>query len=167
MKGPPRVVVIAACSAASGAIAAHLLDRDRGRSRRARLMSRARAVPRRSVKRAISFTRHRASYVAGVAHGMWHRLVHRRGVAPPDDATLVQKIRSEVLGSEPFSHWSLSVDAVDGRVTIRGVLAEPADSEALAARIRRVAGVRDVANFVHAPGTPAPNKQAALATSTN
>jgi osmotically-inducible protein OsmY len=80
---------------------------------------------------------------------------------PENDATLVQKVRSEVLGSEPFAGHSIAVSAADGTVTLRGQLSDPAHISALEQRVDKVAGVRKVENLVHTPGSPAPNKQAA------
>jgi hypothetical protein len=51
---------------------------------------------------------------------------------------------------------SISVNAEDGVVFLRGVMERPEDIEHMEAAMRRIAGVRGVENLVHAPGTPAP-----------
>jgi osmotically-inducible protein OsmY len=147
--------------AATGFVAEYFLDPDRGRSRRARFRDRARAVPRRVRRRVLARTGAQARYASGVIHGVAHRATHPRGHVPADDATLTHKVRSEVLGSAPFAHRHIAVTSVNGTVTLRGQLPEGSQIQALEERVARVAGVRTVENFVHLPGTPAPNKAAA------
>lgn len=143
---------------AVGAAAMYLLDPDRGHSRRARLRDQAEARARRLERR----IGRRVRYGEGVFRGRAHRLVHPQRHLPVDDTALVQKVRSEALGAEPFSHWPITVDAVDGRVTLRGEVPTRGDATALELSVRRVFGVFDVENLLHTPGTPAPNKRDAL-----
>ena len=158
MKRPGRLAA-AVGGAMTGFVAEYLLDPDRGRSRRSRLGDQARAIPRRFVRKASARTRAQGRYAAGVAHGVAHRLTHLRAPLPENDATLAQKVRSEVLGSEPFAGHAIVVTAVDGAVTLRGQLPNPSHITRLDQQVRKVAGVRHVENLVHSPGAPAPNKQ--------
>jgi osmotically-inducible protein OsmY len=80
----------------------------------------------------------------------------------PDDATLAQKVRSEVLGREDFRHYGISVDATDGVVHLRGELPTPSRIDELVAAVSHVYGVRRVESYLHLPGAPAPNKQPVL-----
>jgi osmotically-inducible protein OsmY len=157
MRRVGRLFTRAACVAV-GVVTMYLLDPDRGRSRRARLRDQAVARARR-LERRIS---RRVRYGEGVFRGRAHRLVHPQSHLPADDTALVQKVRSEALGAEPFSRWPINVDAVDGRVTLRGEVPTPSDAAALERGVRRVFGVLDVENLLHTPGTPAPNKRDAL-----
>ena len=80
----------------------------------------------------------------------------------PDDATLAQKVRSEVLGREAFRRYGISVDAADGVVHFRGELVTPTRIDELVTAVTHVYGVRHVDSYLHLPGEPAPNKQPVL-----
>jgi osmotically-inducible protein OsmY len=79
----------------------------------------------------------------------------------PDDVTLGQKVRSEVLGRPEFDRCLVAVDVADGVVHLRGEV--PHDTIAkLASAVARVHGVRQVENYLHGPGEVPLNKEAAL-----
>ncbi len=86
------------------------------------------------------------------------------GEPPDDDKTLVDKIKSEVLGRTDYVGHDVVVDAADGVVTLRGQLARPDQIDDLAAAVGAVPGVSQVENYLHLPDTPAPNKQDSLDT---
>lgn len=155
-------VVVGAAGAACGAVGAYFFDPDRGHARRARLHDQAAGTIRHSVRRVNRAARSSARYAAGRWRGRVYRLTHLRGQVPPDGATLADKVRSEVLGSARFAGTHITVDAVQGRVALRGQLADQADIEELERRVLHISGVHSVDNMVHTPGTPAPNKAAAL-----
>jgi osmotically-inducible protein OsmY len=147
---------------AVGAVAAHLLDPDRGHARRARLRDRIAAGRRhlvRSMERATWGRVHRArDHVTGVVrHG-----VHTLTRESPDDATLAQKVRSEVLGPRFHVH-GVSVDAAAGVVHLRGEIPSRSLIDELTSATRKVYGVVRVDSYLHLPGEPAPNKRLALA----
>jgi hypothetical protein len=146
-----------AVAAGVGAAAAYLLDPDRGRSRRSRLRDQSKAFGRRQA-RALE---RQASFQRGRAEGLVQRARHRGGHPPADDRALVDRVRTEVLrhhDGEPH----LTVDAVDGVVSVRGQVPDLQTSIDVERRIRSVPGVVDVENLLHAPGEPAPNKADAL-----
>jgi BON domain len=139
-----------------GAGLAYVFDPARGRRRRAELRDRGRAAVRREV-RAVE---RQASYRKGRAEGFAHRLRHRTP-EPPDDNTLVDKIRSEVLG-RVVDGPHLTIDANDRVVTLRGQVDDQQAVEDIEREVRAMPGVADVVNLLHTPGTPAPNKIDAL-----
>lgn len=143
--------------ASAGAAAAYLCDPERGRSRRLRLKDQASARVRR-VRRELDT---KVSYARTTAEGKVAKLRHSGDGQPANDAALVDKVRSEVLGAEPFSGRTVLVDACDGVVTLRGEL-EPDLAKKLENAVGGVSGVTDVENLLHEPGTPAPNKEEAL-----
>jgi len=100
-----------------------------------------------------------ASTVEGAAPTAAHTAAQPSGEAPDDDKTLVDKIRSEVLGRTDYPSQDVVVDAAGGTVALRGQLERPEQIDALAAAVAAVPGVTRVDNFLHLPGTPAPNKQ--------
>ena len=50
----------------------------------------------------------------------------------------------------------ISINAEDGVVFLRGTLEHQEDIQRLGKAAREIAGVREVENLLHAPGTPAP-----------
>ena len=49
----------------------------------------------------------------------------------------------------------ININAEGGVIVLRGELERPEQINAVEAAVRRVAGVRDVENLLHLPGTPA------------
>jgi hypothetical protein len=145
---------------AAGAAVAYLWDPDRGRGRRAQLQDQAAARARRVRERIDT----KATYARTTAEGKIEGLRQSES-APPDDATLADKVRSEVLGSAEFQGHKVLVDACDGVVTLRGELPEPKLGKTLEKKVAGVTGVREVRNLLHEPDQPAPNKEEALNTS--
>lgn len=143
--------------ASAGAVAAYLCDPERGRSRRVALKDQA-AARVRDARRQLDT---KVSYVRTTAEGKVEKLRHAEHGQPPNDAALVDKVRSEVLGREPFGGQDILVDACDGVVTLRGELYQSL-ARKLEKAVRGVSGVTDVENLLHEPGTPAPNKQESL-----
>lgn len=144
-------------AAAAGAATAYLFDPARGRRRRSELRDRGKAMVRREM-RAVE---RQAHYERGRAEGMAHRLRSGPPHAPEDDMTLVDKIRSEVLG-RIVAGPHLTIDACEGVVTLRGQVADRDRALDIERRVRAVPGVVDVVNLLHIPGMPAPNKVDAL-----
>jgi len=142
----------------TGAATAYLFDPDRGRARRAHLRDRSRAKARRTAHHVQT----RAIDARNRARGLIHE--SRHVPAPPaDDAELVQKVRSEVLGLREFRDLPVSIDAYDGIVHLRGAIHERERIRTLAEAVLGVEGVKGVDNLLHDPSQPAPNKAAALA----
>ncbi|MPZ53417.1 MAG: BON domain-containing protein [Acidimicrobiia bacterium] len=130
-------------AAAAGAGVVYLFDPDRGRSRRARLSDQVSARTREGMAK----TRQQADYQAGVARGAVHDAVDR--ITPDDsidDATLLQKVRSEALGPSGVSTGSVDVAVEDGVVIFRGKV--PADGSAvrLVELTSAVEGVTEIRN---------------------
>ena len=142
----------------AGAATVYLFDPDLGRTRRARFKDQVAG----RLRRADRNVRGKARYVASTAEGKVQQATQSDATAPADDRTLVDKIRSEVLGHAPFENRSVIVDAVNGVVTLRGELPEASLVESLGRAVQDVPGVREVRNLVHLPGSPAPNKEDAL-----
>lgn len=143
-----------------GGAAMFLLDPVQGRRRRALIRDKAvhlrhvmtRDVPTRVEKR--------GRFFRGVAKGVVHDTTDAlafSGHPLVDDETLVARVRSEVLRDHALKAGEIHVDAYEGCVTLRGQL-EPAEIRRLVHDASRVAGVREVRNFLHTPGTLPPNK---------
>ena len=131
----------AGATLALGAAAAYFLDPDNGRARRARAKDQASAALR-SLKEETST---QATYRRNVVEGWVHEA--KSAVRPArsfDDTTLVQKIKSEVLGNwTAQGNPDVGVQVVDGEVTLDGTLEDDSRTE-LVRRVRKVEGVKDV-----------------------
>ena len=146
-----RTLLALGVGGAAGAAITHLFDPDQGPARRARLGDQARRQWRE--------IQGRSPARAGVPQG------HGAADNPsPDDATLADKVRSEVLGKAEFGTYPIDVDVARGTVHLRGEV--PTDvAERVEEAVERVAGVTSVESFLHPAGTPAPNKASARSAS--
>ncbi len=140
-----------------GAAAAYFLDPDRGRARRAQTADQARSFLRRRQAGADR----QARYAAGVAQG---EAVEARGggVPHPADDVEVARLVKQALHRVGFPTSDVTVEAVEGIVTLRGQVASGDQMEKVTQAVAEVAGVTEVHSFLHLPGTPAPNKASAL-----
>jgi osmotically-inducible protein OsmY len=137
---------------AAGAALQYFLDPDRGRSRRVRAKDQAAAAirrRRRDVERQVTYLENR---VRGQRYDATHP-----DQPPENDPTLVDKVRSEVLGLREFRDDTILVEAADGVVTLRGQLPTAEEIDDVVQAVAKVTGVRDVQNYLHTPGTPPPN----------
>lgn len=73
-----------------------------------------------------------------------------------DDATLKDKVESELFRDEHEVKGSISVNAQEGVVQLRGEVPSQGLIDALVDRTRQIHGVRDVESLLHLPGTEAP-----------
>lgn len=76
---------------------------------------------------------------------------------PPNDQALTEKVKSELLGDPEVPKEKINVDVSDGIVALRGEVEDREVMQALDAKARQVAGVREVQNLLHLPGEPPPN----------
>ncbi|MDP8991640.1 MAG: BON domain-containing protein [Actinomycetota bacterium] len=141
-----------------GAAVFYFLDPRSGRGRRARAKDQLVAKARRKGQE----VQQKASYVGGKLEGVAQSVRQPGGEAPADDKALADKVKSEVLGGQRFEGHQVVVDAADGVVALRGEVQTSEQIDELEGAVRKVAGVRDVENYVHVPGEPAPNKQDSL-----
>jgi osmotically-inducible protein OsmY len=127
---------------AAGAIAAYFFDPHNGRARRARVKDQA-ASAARSLKEETSA---QAKYQRNVVEGWIHET--KSAMRPPrefDDVTLVQKVKSEVLGNwTAQGNPPVDAEVTDGIVTLTTALSEQTAQEELTRRVRHVEGVKDV-----------------------
>jgi osmotically-inducible protein OsmY len=73
-----------------------------------------------------------------------------------DDATLADRVRSEIFRPADAPKGSVSVDVQDGVAYLRGEVESQDWIERLGKDARKVTGIDGVKNLLHAPGTPAP-----------
>ena len=149
-----RTFVIAGLAAAA---AAYLFDPHSGRGRRARLRDRSIAIGRRAMTRAGRISRHAENVLQGKVHQIPNLAPERS-----TDATVADRVRSEVLGRADVDAGNLLVDVADGVVSLRGELDDPQRIDRVIDLTGEVPGVRRVENLIHLPDTPTPNGQAVL-----
>ena len=73
-----------------------------------------------------------------------------------DDATLKDKVESELFRDEHEVKGSVSINAQEGVVQLRGELPSQDLIDALVERTHKIQGVREVESLLHTPGTEAP-----------
>lgn len=146
-----RTVFSFALGAATGAAAAHFLDPDSGRKRRN--LAREQAASKASS--AASTVTTQAQHAAGTVKGVASNVTPARTEAM-DDATLADRVRSEIFRDADAPKGSVSVDVQAGVAYLRGEVADQAWIDRLGAEAREVQGISGVKNLLHTPGTPAP-----------
>jgi osmotically-inducible protein OsmY len=146
-----RTVFSFALGAATGAAAAHFLDPDSGRKRRNQARDQATAKATTAAS-AVSAQAHSA---AGTVKGAASAVTPTRH-EPMDDATLADRVRSEIFRAADAPKGSVSVDVQAGTVYLRGEVSDQAWIDRLGDEARKVEGIGGVKNLLHAPGTPAP-----------
>jgi BON domain len=153
----PRAMSAAAatCGLVLGALLAHFLDPQAGRRRRHTARDRAMSRARRGERRAAVRARRAESHARGIARRTANATRSRQH-EPLDDVTLAHKVESELYRRARVPKGHISINAEDGFVFLRGVLDRPEDIESIEAATRQIAGVREVENLLHLPGTPAP-----------
>jgi hypothetical protein len=78
-----------------------------------------------------------------------------RPKAGTDDVTLTRKVESVVSRMDGYDKAKIDLNTVDGVVYVRGEAKRPDSVEAIEAAVRGIPEVRDVANLLHLPKSPA------------
>ena len=141
---------------AAGAAGAYFLDPQSGKRRRHVAFDRAASLLRRGAAEG----ERKAKYAAGVAKGTAYESAGAGdGTQDLPDPELANKVRTEIFREADAPKGDVNVNAENGVVYLRGELSSPEQVDALGAKARGVAGVRDVVNLLHLPGQPAPAKE--------
>jgi hypothetical protein len=145
-----------ALGGALGALLAYFFDPNSGTRRRHLWRDRTAGFLRSCGRQAV-----RAGHgVAAEAYGVSQKVQHLKEEPKDfDDATLADKIRSEVFRDPDVPKGQINVNVQDGVVQLRGELPRSELIDDLVDQTRKVQGVRDVENLLHLPGTPAPRHQ--------
>lgn len=149
-------LLLAAAAAAVGATAALLLDPARGRARRARLADQGAAAARRASREAGRAARRVQSDAAGKLEAVRHG---NGAGASNDDVTLADRVRTELFRGQKIPKGSINVSAENGRVVLRGEVADDAMRSEVIRRVERVKGVSTVDDMLHESGQPAPTRE--------
>ena len=137
---------------ATGAALAYFLDPNQGRRRRNVTRDRVAAMVRRGSRQLTRTSR----YAAGQAYGVTQQVTHRTAeeTLAPNDETLAQRVESQVFRDPNIPKGQININAEHGVIVLRGQVDRPEQIRAVEEAVRNVAGVRDVENLLHLPGTP-------------
>jgi osmotically-inducible protein OsmY len=96
--------------------------------------------------------------VAASAYGVKQKATHLKEEKKPqpDDVTLARKVETEIFRDADVPKGEINVNAENGKVVLRGEVADPTMIEDLEKAARKVKGVREVENLLHPAGSPAP-----------
>jgi gas vesicle protein len=146
-------VPIFAYGAALGALLAYFFDPQNGKRRRHLAVDRTAGFFRRRAQESARVGR----AVAADAYGVSQKVKHVKEEPKDfDDATLANKVRTEIFRPADAPKGDVSVSVERGVVQLRGEVKQEEMIEDLVEKARNVQGVRDVENLLHTPGTPAP-----------
>jgi hypothetical protein len=142
-----------ALGALVGAAIAYFFDPQNGRRRRAMVRDRSAGFVRQGGRSAA-----RAGRAVGAeAYGVSQKVQHLKEEPKDfDDATLADKIRSEVFRDPDVPKGNINVNVQRGIVQLRGEVPRLELIDDLVEQTRKVQGVREVENLLHVPGTQAP-----------
>jgi hypothetical protein len=148
-----ELAAVVAFALAAGAALEFFLDPRSGKRRRHLVRDRTTAAFRRRTRK----VERQAHYEAGKILGFTHSITHHEHAPPElDDISLVRKVESELFRDRTIPKGPISINADRGIVVLRGQLEDPQQIQRVERAVRKVAGVRDVENFLHPPGVPAP-----------
>ena len=140
--------------AAAGAAAAYFLDPQGGARRRHETRDKTLATVKHGAQDAAGTAKQAAGKARGVVHDVTPKMPGRGG--SPDDVSLARKVETEIFRSADAPKGSVSVNAENGVVFLRGTVEEREWIERLGTEAEKVDGVEAVRNLLHLPGTEAP-----------
>lgn len=149
--------------AVSAAAAVYFLDPEHGRARRTRVADRTMHAMRTARRRTVR----ELAYARNTAEGRWQHLTGGREPEVLEGPALLDRVESELFTDPTIPHGRLTFEVEGTTVILRGEIDSEAEMERIEAAVRAMPGVSKVASLLHRPGTPAPNKQAALVASAN
>jgi osmotically-inducible protein OsmY len=148
-----KTLISFAAGAAAGAAAAHFLDPQSGRRRRA--VARDQAVSK--AKQGASAAQTQAQYAAAKVQGAATAATPSgTRLEDADDVTLARKVETEIFRDPEAPKGDVSVDVQAGVAYLRGAVNDQSWIERLGEAARQVEGIKGVKNLLHATGTPAP-----------
>jgi gas vesicle protein len=146
-------LLTALLGAALGAAAALLFDPDRGRSRRIRVADQAGRLGRQTRR---SVGRQRRLIMARAVGALAALRARGNPTSSANDATLKERIESELLRDRAIPKGAININAEQGIVVLRGEVPDSAMRATLEERAAAIRGVWYVENLLHLPGEPAP-----------
>ena len=141
-----------ALGAAAGAAATWLMERGRWKRVADQTAGKGRRLWRRGERTGRA--------VAAEAYGVSQKVQHLKEEPKEfDDATLKNKVETELFRDPEIPKGQINVNAQGGVVQLRGEVPTPDMIDDLVEKARKVQGVKDVENLLHLPKTEAPMHQ--------
>jgi BON domain len=131
-----------------------LFDPRVGHRRRTYLRDRVVGTARRRVRRSRRFARMLGAYGRGYGARLFHGRPADR--IQPDDVTLAHKVETELFRPADVPKGQININVQHGIVQLRGEVPKLEMIDDLVEKARHIAGVLEVENLLHLPGTPAP-----------
>jgi BON domain len=154
----PRVWLTGSCLAAgaAGALAMYWLDPDQGRRRR----SLARDQVASGIRHGLGALGRTGRRLAADTFGLAQRARHPQPEewSVPNDATLAQRVESELFRDPQIPKGRININAEAGVIVLRGEVDRPEQIRAIEGAVSRIPGVRGVHSLLHLPGTPVPDR---------
>jgi osmotically-inducible protein OsmY len=149
-RAPAWSLSVQATGMVTGATLMYFLDPHSGRRRRHVARDRMLKQVRRSCREASR----KARYAGGVAEGKAHEAASAGQPTPqPDDATLADKVQSEIFRSREAPKGTVNLNAENGVVYLRGHVDNQEWIDRLIADARAVEGVREVRSLLRVAQT--------------
>ena len=166
LRGEPRgagwvgTTLIAAITAAAGALATFLLDPARGRARRARLIDQGGAAVRGAARNA----GHLVHAARSTAAARFAAATHPESQTDDllDDVTLTSKVETKLFRDQAVAKGSININVERGVVVLRGEVPDHDMRDRLADEASSIGGVWSVHNLLHLPGQPAEEEPVAV-----
>jgi hypothetical protein len=147
--------VYAAC-AIGGAIVMFIADPQVGRRRRAKAKDRSLGAVHHSERRVSKSLKRYGATISGEAKGLRHARSQPEPVA--NDQMLADRVMSQAFRDRDLDRSRVNLNVEDGVVVLHGVLDDQKKIDRLNKKIRKVPGVKDVANYLHPPDKAAPQE---------
>ena len=143
---------------AGAALTAYILDPERGKARRRRITDQAGHKLRAAVRKVRRTARHASHTLVGRGR---HLLLDGQADFA-DGRALLDRVESELFEDPAVPRGRMNIEVEGLTVILRGELDSLDQMEKVEAAVSRIPGVLGVRSYLHLPGTPAPNKLAAL-----
>lgn len=145
---------------ALGAALAYYLDPKGGTRRRNMARDKAMSLSRRGAGSAAGAVQQAVGRSHGAVQGAAG--THAPDNPNPDDKTLTDRVESVVFADPSVPKGDININTADGIVELRGELKTQQGIDDLVRRVQQIPNVKGVHNYLHLPGTPAPNKASVL-----
>jgi osmotically-inducible protein OsmY len=142
--------------AASGAAAVYFLDPDSGNRRRAVTRDKATSTANKAAGQAAGQAKAATQRAKGAVHDATPSVAEKAKATQLNDADLARKVETEIFRDADVPKGKINVNAEDGVIFLRGEIDDVDLIDELEKAARKVQGVRQVENLLHAPGAPAP-----------
>jgi osmotically-inducible protein OsmY len=143
-----KTIFSLAVGAAAGAAAVQFLH---SRDKAVAVAGSVQSTASSTVSAAQTRAHHATNQMKGVVHAV---TPHKH--EDMDDATLADRVRSEIFRAADAPKGNVSVDVQAGVAYLRGEVPDPSWIDRLGTSTQKVEGITGVKNLLHTPGTPTP-----------